>query len=358
MKIAYLIRHDITRNDGVTKKILGQINHWNSMGHVVQIYAYVPKKGDSILSAKQFVMDGAVKSRLMLDDDLYSDVSFFNPDMVYFRYDTWSITLSKIISKYTSIVELNTLDLSEFYALFKLQKSIKSFLRYSAYKLLRGLILRKVKGIVSVTNEIKNDFSNKKYNKPGIAVPNGIDLSEYKVIKSRNNDCSRQGLFFIGTPGQPWHGVDYIENLASKLPNFDFHIVGIEGKNTANLFYHGYLNTMQYKDILKKCSICIGSLGLHRINMREACPLKVREYLAYGYPIIIGYEDTAFINENTTPGFVFSLDTTRDFSECTIIELEEFIVRMKNIVVSSVDVSYIDTKYLESTRLAFFENSL
>ncbi|EIJ2704988.1 hypothetical protein LIR74_005010, partial [Escherichia coli] len=289
MKIAYLIRHDITRNDGVTKKILGQIDHWKNLGHEVQVYAYLPRIGDSILPAKQYVMGGVIKSRIFLDKKLLMDIDSFCPNMIYFRYDTWSRSLSKLLTSYPSIVELNTLDLSEFFELIKLEKNIKSILRYCAYRMLRSLVLRKVVGIVSVTNEINRDKSNAQYNKPSIAIPNGIDLSTYNSIKQNARDNSRIGLFFIGTPGQPWHGVDYIEQLASKMKALDFHIVGIDGINHENVYYHGYLDADKYKKILKKCDICIGSLGLHRINMKEACPLKVREYLAYGYPIILGY---------------------------------------------------------------------
>lgn len=358
MKIAYLIRHDINRNDGVTKKILGQITHWENMGHEVQVYAYLPKKGESILPANQYVMDGAVKSRICLDKKLLGDLSMFSPDMIYFRYDTWSRTLGKLLKKYPSVVELNTLDLSEFYALIKLEKNIKSVLRYAAYKFLRGFVLRNVAGVVSVTNEINKDQNNVKFNKPSIAVPNGINLSTYTNLKVIPQEKIRPGLFFIGTPGQPWHGVDYIEVLAEKMKDIDFHIVGIEGENSTNIYYYGYLDTAEYKKILSKCSICIGSLGLHRINMKEACPLKVREYLAYGYPIILGYHDTAFLNEGIDPDFVYFLDTTKELTPLVIDDLKKFIFRNEKIIVSSEDIPYLDTKVLEKKRINFFENTL
>lgn len=356
MKIAYLIRHDITLNDGVTKKILGQISEWENNGNEVQVYAYVPKIGDSILPAKQFVMDGAIKSRLNADQKFLEDITLYDPDMIYLRYDTWSRTVGILQSYYPVIAELNTLDLSEFYSLIKLERSLKSILRYFAYKLFRGLVLRKVSGIVSVTNEIMNDVSNKKYHKPSIAIPNGIDLNIYKTLKKPAESNNRTGLFFIGTPGQPWHGVDYIEQIASKMKNLDFHIVGFEGDNTDNVFYYGYLTTEKYKAVLEKCSICIGTLGLHRKNMFEACPLKVREYLAYGYPVILGYQDTAFINSGSLPSFIYTLDTTKEISVENIINLQQFINKNANAIVMPSDILFIDTKFIENTRVGFFKD--
>lgn len=49
---------------------------------------------------------------------------------------------------------------------------------------------------------------------------------------------------------------------------------------------------------MRNCQVCIGTLALHRKNMTEASPLKTREYLAHGFPVIIGYKDTAFYNQN------------------------------------------------------------
>ncbi|WP_198264123.1 hypothetical protein [sulfur-oxidizing endosymbiont of Gigantopelta aegis] len=39
-------------------------------------------------------------------------------------------------------------------------------------------------------------------------------------------------------------------------------------------------------------NIAIGTLSLHKKNMKEASALKVREYVAYGLPVILGYIDS------------------------------------------------------------------
>ena len=43
--------------------------------------------------------------------------------------------------------------------------------------------------------------------------------------------------------------------------------------------------------MLASADVGIGTLGLHRKSMDEASPLKVREYLAVGLPVLYGYRD-------------------------------------------------------------------
>jgi len=353
VKIAYLLSHDISKNDGVTKKILGQIEEWIKEGNEVEIYAFMPQKGETILKkANQFEYGGALNLRLKIHDELLASLNNFNPDIVYYRYDTWNRTLSKILDRYKVVTELNTYDLGEFWLLFKKQKTLKSFLRYIAYKLLRSRVLSKVAGIISVTKEIAEHPTNTKYNKPTVYIPNGIDLEKYSTIKTIDNNSERIGLFFIGTPNQPWHGVDIIEMMSLKMPEYDFHIVGIDGESTNNLLYHGYLQKEEYLRVLKKCHLCIGSLALYRNEMDEACPLKVREYLAYGYPVIIGYNDTAFINKNF-PGWVKYIDTS---TKLDLEDISNFISKNSNFIIKPDYItSYLSSKILESKRLDFFK---
>lgn len=350
MKIAYLISHNISRNDGVTKKIKGQIDEWQKLGCKVKVFAIVPHAADSILDAQKYLLGNYLSSRLTKINKLLADMEDFGPDCVYFRYDTWSMTLSHILKKYKSIAELNTYDLGEFYLLMKKEKTVKSALRYFVYKLLRGAILSKVAGIVGVTKEIAEHPSVLRYKKKCVVIPNAIDLSKFEIIKTGIKG-NRIGLFFIGTPNQPWHGVDIIEFLSQHMPQYDFHIVGINGKNGNNLFWHGYLCKKDYISILKKCHICIGSLAIYRNQMFEACPLKVREYLALGYPVIIGYEDTAFLHVKNKIDFIYKIDP----QNINVSDVQIFIEKMYAKVVTASEVEkYISASVIEKQRVSFF----
>lgn len=348
-KIAYLIHHDITRNDGVTKKIKGQVDYWRALDVDVECFCILPLCNDSILQSHQYESKHYLKQRLGVNLQLINDIGQFNPDVVYFRYDTWSRNFSILASKYKIICELNTLDIEEFYLLYKKDKTIKSWLRYVTYKYLRRYVLNKAAGLVSVTTEIKDHPSNNKFQNKKITIPNSINLDDYLIIKKIKSDDKRVGLFFIGTPNQPWHGIDIIEDMAKNLPQFDFHIVGVTDTNTTNVFYHGYLKQSEYLEVLKKCHICIGSLALYRNNMEEACPLKVREYLAYGYPIILGYNDTAFLDGSSLP-WLHYIDKDIDY-----FNLISFINDYLGFIVPRNDLGPITVEFNEQKRIEFMK---
>lgn len=348
-RIAYFIHHDISRNDGVTKKIKGQIDYWRKLGLEVKCFCVLPKIGDSILPCNKYEANHYLKQRLTLNTELIDDIDEFNPDIIYFRYDTWSRNYSVLSKKYKVVCELNTLDVEEFNLLFKKDKTLKSLLRYMSYKYLRHFVLKRVSGIVAVTNEIKNHKSNDGYTNKRITIPNAINLDEFPIIKKISSDGSRIGLFFMGTPNQPWHGIDIIEDMAAHMPEYDFHIVGVTEQSYSNVFYHGYLQQEEYLKVLSKCQICIGSLALFRNNMEEACPLKVREYLAYGYPIILGYHDTAFL-EHVRFSWLHYIDKNIDYSS-----LISFINNNANVTVPRSDLNSITVEFNEGKRIEFIK---
>lgn len=353
MKIAYLLSHDITKNDGVTLKISTQVSEWLNKGHDVRVFCQIPSKGTSILQASQYEVGGSyIKSRLYSNSELLSDISDFNPDMIYFRYDTFSQTIRKILLNYSVVTEINTNDLSEFYLLLKNEKTIKSLVRYLVYLLFRGAIFGKVKGIVSVTKELSLNKNISKYEKPSVAISNSIDIDEFTTIKRHGE--KRNGIFFIGTPNQPWHGVDFIEELARSLGEYDFHIVGIEGNSIDNIYYHGYLGREDYQEIMKICCICIGSLAMYRNNMHESNSLKVREYIAAGFPVILGCKDSAYVDIEQ-PHWMKLIDTRLGLD---IKDIEEFIEFYKDFVIPYDQKWPISSCYNEEKRLRFLEEVL
>ena len=194
------------------------------------------------------------------------------------------------------------------------------------------------------------------FNKPTICIPNGIDIDKVPILKTTGNNNNIIKFFFIGTPGLPWHGVDLIEKIAEKLPEYEFHIVGLNGKSRLkNVFYYGFMSYNEYVKILKECHICIGTLALHRKNSKEASPLKVREYLAHGFPTIIGYKDTAFLEQK--PDFILEIDLSdENVSDEVIYKIKEFALKNKNRVVNHEEVrNFIDINVLEQKKVEFIK---
>jgi hypothetical protein len=327
---------------------LGQVIEWRRLGCEVKVFCNTQNVGDSILEANQYRVKNFIKYRLSFNKILFQDIKLFNPDVIYFRYDVWSLTLNILMKKYKVIAEINTNDLAEYYLLMKAEKTIKSFLRYLTYYLLRNRVLSNLKGIIAVTKEIMELPSIRKFGIVSTYIPNAIDVYQYKTIKIKTNQ--KIGLFFIATPNQPWHGVDIIEQLSQKLPEFNFHLVGIEGHSTNNVFFHGYMSKTEYLSILKKCHVCIGTLALYRNNMNEACPLKVREYVAYGFPVILGYNDTAFLKMKTSPDWVLQINTAE---EINYNRIKDFVYKMKDFIIDDKDKKFFSTQSIEQKRIHF-----
>lgn len=343
MKVAYITSHPIKQNDGVSKKILEQINTWTKFGVETRLFVSIKhnNRGNKLIR--------------FFNKALIEDVKSFNPDLIYYRYDFYSLNYEILSRKYKNVIEMQTKDIDEFFLVHIKNKKygLYSYFIYFYSLLTRHRLLRKSSAFIGVTNEILNYYSS--FNKPSICIPNGIDLKKYDTIKKTNNK-EKVKLFFIGTDGMPWHGVDIIEKLAEKIPDYEFHIVGINRKSKiGNLKYYGPMSYEDYVKILEKCHICIGTLALHRKNMIEACPLKVREYLAHGFPVIIGYKDTAFLNN--TPDFILELDFSNDeVTEHHIQKIKAFVESKKNRIVKKEELSTIDIYSLEEKKINFLKD--
>jgi hypothetical protein len=87
--------------------------------------------------------------------------------------------------------------------------------------------------------------------------------------------------------------------------------------------------------------------------MNEACPLKVREYLAYGLPIIIGYSDTDFLER---PDFILTLPNHENNVNESLSEIEKFVLKWKGKRVPRDMITHIDICEKEKQRLSFFQS--
>jgi hypothetical protein len=107
-------------------------------------------------------------------------------------------------------------------------------------------------------------------------------------------------LLFIGSNlTQPWQGLDIILNFLNDLHlEYRFHVIGEASleledmmRENPQVTYHGVLNEKQIIQVSSFCDIGLSVFGLHRKNMREACPLKVRQYLNLGLPVYLPHKD-------------------------------------------------------------------
>jgi glycosyltransferase involved in cell wall biosynthesis len=347
MKIAYVICGNFDKEGGVEKKIFNQIKQWEKEGHQVKLFCFTRRNVASLFNSLDIeIIKYKTYIDLVINPFLTRKIFKWRPDIVYFRQYRFTCSFYVMFRKIPTVIEYNSDDVEE-------SKLTTSFLIRLFHLLTRDIMNYSAAGYVTVTYELEEKL--RKYNKPIITIANGISENTLRV--KRKTEENKINAFFIGTPNQPWHGVDKIYYLASKLPDVEFHLVGIEDNiELDNVHTYGYLNIEEYIRIVEICDVAIGSLALHRNKMNEASPLKVREYLHFGLPVIIGYEDTDFIG--IEHNFILKIPNDEDNVKNNLEVIYDFMRKSKSLTVSKEKIEHIYFSKKEAKRLKFISECL
>jgi glycosyltransferase involved in cell wall biosynthesis len=277
---------------------------------------------------------------------------------VYLRYDLFLPPLPRLLRHFPAAVEINADDKEE----AKLRRE-RARLAALYNELNRRVLLSRARGLVCVTHELARSPHFASFGKPSEVIGNGVDLDRIEPAPPPQNERPR--VVFLGSTRQAWHGVDKIVWLAGEMPEADFEIVGYRLEEMrealgagwtppANLHVRGVLARAEYEPIITSSDLAIGTLALHRKNMHEACPLKVREYLAYGLPVVIAYEDTDFVDER--PWYLLRLPNAESNVRDGVDGIRRFLGEVRGRRVARDDVAArIGADAKEGRRLAFIE---
>lgn len=270
-------------------------------------------------------------------------INDWKPDIIYMRLGVYNYAWEWLSKYYPLVIEVNTDNLHE-------SLVNKKYPIYLFHLLTLKRLLNKVHGIVFVTSELKERF--KKYQIPKTVISNGINLNEIKPLPNLKENSLQ--LTFIASDPCSWHGIDKIERLARFFPNWHFNLVGNFPVHflASNISKYNRLSSSDYVQLLSNSSVALGTLALHRKNMNEACPLKVREYLAYGLPTIIGYEDTDF---TPPPPFILQIPNTENNVIESLPLIQNFVQKWQGKRVERDAIQHIDISIKEQQRIAFFE---
>lgn len=135
--------------------------------------------------------------------------------------------------------------------------------------------------------------------KPFFVYPNGLSVKKETSLREdlRSNDLPE--ILFVASTFVPWHGLDLIlKDVFTSNQKFILHLIGniFEddlkiARQDSRIVIHGVLSQAEIQKISSKCWVGLSSFALHRKGMRQACTLKVREYLENGLCIYSGHED-------------------------------------------------------------------
>jgi len=360
MRIAYISLHwPRTRNNGVGKKIQSQVAAWNAMGHKARLFMHTSlhKPQSELIEADYFFyeMFRKVKTEINRIDAMKRMVEAirrFHPDLIYLRYSIYVYPAHRLMDIAPVVEEINTNDLTQHEGLGRI---------YSLYnQCTRGIFLRRVRGLVTVSRELAVSSAFASYGKPTRVIANGCDLDGFPQLPAPANKIPH--LVFIGNPGYPWHGVDKLVDLACRLSDIHIDIVGYDKlpgfeRLPDNLTLHGYLSTREYQQVLAEADIAISSLALHRVQLEEGSPLKSRECLAYGLPLVVAYADTDL--DDTACDFLLKIPNKEDNIQTHAHSIRDFAYRMRGRRADREFLKkHIDADQKEATRLSFFEEIL
>jgi glycosyltransferase involved in cell wall biosynthesis len=298
MKIAYVTINIDTKiiNGGVGNKIASQVSTWESMGHSVTLFALTAGPV-SFPFARQFTFAHSLNvfplkfltreiSRSLKLMELISEVRAYQPDVIYFRFGLFTFPLQRLFKVAPTVLEVNSNDLDEYRS--------RGMFFYLLNRFTRDILFSHCAGWVATSHELANLKENRSHHKPVAVISNGIELDKYEPLEPTQNQAPVLSL--VGSPGMNWHGVDKLFFLAGQYPELSINIIGYRHDDfdipiPSNIHLHGYLEKDEVRKVLAVTDAVFGTLALHRKKMNEASPLKVREALGYGIPVILAYED-------------------------------------------------------------------
>jgi glycosyltransferase involved in cell wall biosynthesis len=217
-----------------------------------------------------------------------------------------------------------------------------------------------------VTGELASKSTISRYGKPTVIITNGLIGLPAKV-KSTSRDNGPITFGFVGSPNQHWHGIDKIIYLANHLKDYNFNIIGPDEEDVRrihgaspemkNIKVHGYLDPEKTFEILSGCDLGISTLSIHKNRMQEACPLKTREYLSIGLPVVIGYRDPDL--ENGFEESVLNIGIGEDNVRNNLLKIKSFANRVRTInpeQLAHKAWEAFDPEVREKARMDFFES--
>ncbi|MNW41438.1 hypothetical protein D3C74_185750 [compost metagenome] len=352
MRIAYLIHWNEGPDSGVFKKVVSQVTEWSRQGHEVGLFLFTagdPQDWKDAIKGVQLIIQPYSKGMWRNSEfrKLVYRVDQWKPDVVYHRFETHYSRLPELLRKIPSVLEINANDITEMRR--------RNIFKYTHHTMTREKVLRSTSGFIFVSSEIMDSEHFRRQAKDRIVIGNSIALHDFTPAPPTDNKDPR--LIFIGEPRSSWNGIDAIADMARMHKGWHFDIIGIspsEYKKSVpeNMKFHGKLSKSQYEPFMQQADVALGSLALYRRGMNEASPLKVREYLAYGLPVINGYVDTDFKEE--VP-FILRIPNESRNTVKASAEIEKFVKSWQGRRVDRSDVEHLDIAVKETVRLAYMK---
>lgn len=299
------MKSDISK--GAKRKIKGQIKALKKFSDKVD-WVYKEGNNETYCNGTKLFETNLIQSQTLKSSidfiKLKKYIDFTKYDYIYIRYIIANLGMLSFLKKAKSngikiIVEIPTYPYLE-----ELEDSFKTnlfrFIDNRITNRLHKYIYR-----IACTNKDK-----KMFNIDTIQIDNGVDLDCVSII-DRNNRKKDTTINFIGVASiDRWHGYDrLIESMNNYRNNHElnakFFIVGGGNANVINhlktlvqdyklqnnVIFTGSKDGEDLKKLYDNMDVAVSSLALFRAGGGHN-PIKTKEYVAKGLPVITGYDDT------------------------------------------------------------------
>jgi glycosyltransferase involved in cell wall biosynthesis len=351
MKIAYLLIWYEGPDSGVGKKVQDQLAAWRNLGHETKLFIITSKSQHddwvNCLGVECVLVEHTKFDKYRCRRDIIKCVRDWGPDLLYMR-DAFPVgTMREFCSDVFTVIEINS-DASR-------ELRNRSLFRYFANIALRRYCYSRVHGYVFVSYELHRTAPSFMRRKPYVISGNGIEFARLPSLAPVAL-TEPVKLMFIGSRDHYWGGHEQIFELARLRPNLQFHIVGMNSQSKSeilpNVHFHGKIGPSEYHEIARECSIGLSTMALGKKGMSEASPLKSREYLALGLPIITRYIDTDFMNDEE---FILCLPLDSLSIASDLNSIDRFLVKWHGRRVNRDEVGQISIQKKEFIKLGFFQ---
>lgn len=292
MKIAYISRSIIPSRTANSINVMKMCNTFASLGHEVTLFApwtkKLEEKGiDDIFDyygvEKNFKLNKLYSPNIKyLKKNIYSyrtllEVKKINPDLVYGRDDMFAFYLTQK-NGYPTVFEkhepfdnkgLNDYFFKKFMSKDNAKMIVNSNELKKMYHNSCSINLNSILEANNGSNEIPDD-----------AVPNDIKIDKSKI------QIGYIGSLFKG------RGIDIIVELAKRIPEANFHIIGGKEKDLVlwkskvslnNLIFHGFVEPKETYKYRNMCDILLApyqSDGEGNRSSKYMSPIKLYEYMS------------------------------------------------------------------------------
>jgi hypothetical protein len=336
--ILHLGNYLLIPDSGVARKTFALADSMRNMGFEVHCVAF------PFLYSGNYTPNPSVEVVFEKESLVYEAITHFfrtkiqRGDIVLFRYPFASSALVNLVREFGHqiIFEHNTIESVE---VLMLQRSHlgrlplswrPSYLRYAFQTRilhqtdetrLGPLVLNQSLGGICVSHEIANyEVARcRSYSTAIVANGSGVPAASNLQVIPFQNDL--RVCMIIGSPAV-WHGYDRMFADLKQLRNEEctiwIDIIGMEKPKDQQESDFGrhhvqWLGVMNREDIaqhLQQCHLAVGTLALYRKKMKEASPLKVRECLMLGMPMILGYYDTDVSADERFSPYIFQVSNS------------------------------------------------